>query len=178
MSAISNFFADRNVQYPGRVTLTIPGDEEGTTYDVTRSEGTITTAGTPFKADTFNRIADEIMDVGQENADLVAKMLTSTLTANSTYFSDGTIKYGQIGNMVIVYVFGTTSASLPANNTRVISTGNMTSGLRPSAITRGSIRSTDAGLLQVTSGGTVGVVTGADAILSGTQIAGEVCFYL
>lgn len=53
---MSNYFEDRVVQYPGRVTLT--PTEASDTYDVARAEGTVTTAGTPFNAETFNEAVD------------------------------------------------------------------------------------------------------------------------
>lgn len=57
---MANYFTDRVVEYPGRVTLTPTGDAN--TYDMARAEGSVTEAGTPFNAATFNGIAQDIID--------------------------------------------------------------------------------------------------------------------
>lgn len=54
---MANFFTDRVVEHPGRVTLTPTGGSNE--YDIDRSEGTVTTAGTPFNAQTFNGMLDQ-----------------------------------------------------------------------------------------------------------------------
>ena len=54
---MANFFTDRVVEHPGRVTLTATGGSNE--YDIDRSEGTVTTAGTPFNASTFNGMLDQ-----------------------------------------------------------------------------------------------------------------------
>jgi len=54
---MANFFTDRVVEHPGRVTLTATGGSDE--YDVDRAEGTVTTAGTPFNAQTFNGMLDQ-----------------------------------------------------------------------------------------------------------------------
>lgn len=46
-------FVDRVVQYPGRVKLT-PVSGQTNVYDMTRNEGTVTTAGTPLNAANLN----------------------------------------------------------------------------------------------------------------------------
>lgn len=56
---MANYFVDRVVQHPGRVTMT-PVAGQTDTYDLARAEGTVTEVGTPFNADTFNGIADEL----------------------------------------------------------------------------------------------------------------------
>ena len=53
---MANYFTDRVVQHPGRITLTATGGSDE--YDVDRAEGTVTTAGTPFNASTFNGMLD------------------------------------------------------------------------------------------------------------------------
>lgn len=53
---MANFFTDRIVEHPGRITLTPTGGSDE--YDVDRSEGTVTTTGTPFNAQTFNGMLD------------------------------------------------------------------------------------------------------------------------
>ena len=49
------YFTDRVVQHPGRMKLT-PVSGQTNVYDVERQEGTVTEAGTPFNAETFNGI--------------------------------------------------------------------------------------------------------------------------
>lgn len=55
---MANYFKDRVVQYPGRVTMT-PVSGETNKYDMSRSEGTVTTDGTPFNAAAFNSMLDK-----------------------------------------------------------------------------------------------------------------------
>lgn len=54
------YFTDRIVEHPGRVQMT-PVSGQTDVYDVDRDEGTITEAGTPFNAATFNQIANDII---------------------------------------------------------------------------------------------------------------------
>lgn len=60
---MANYFKDRVVQFPGRVTMT-PVSGQPNTYDMARAEGTVTEEGTPFNADTFNDIANTIHAFG------------------------------------------------------------------------------------------------------------------
>lgn len=53
---MSNYFTDRVVQHPGRITLTPTGGSDE--YDVDRAEGTVTTPGTPFNAESMNGAID------------------------------------------------------------------------------------------------------------------------
>lgn len=53
---MANYFTDRIVQYPGRVMMTPTGASD--TYDLARAEGTVTTPGSPFNAETFNGAID------------------------------------------------------------------------------------------------------------------------
>lgn len=55
----NTYFTDRVVQYPGRVTMTPTGNTNE--YDLARAEGDVTKPGTPFNADTFNGIANQIL---------------------------------------------------------------------------------------------------------------------
>lgn len=55
---MANYFTDRVVQYPGRVTMA-PVQGETNQYDMSRSEGAVTTEGTPFNADAFNTMLDK-----------------------------------------------------------------------------------------------------------------------
>ena len=53
---MSNYFTDRVVQHPGRITLTPTGGSDE--YDVDRAEGTVNTPGTPFNAESMNGAID------------------------------------------------------------------------------------------------------------------------
>lgn len=53
---MSNYFTDRVVQHPGRITLTPTGGSDE--YDVDRAEGTVITPGTPFNAENMNGVID------------------------------------------------------------------------------------------------------------------------
>lgn len=59
-------FTDRVVQYPGRVVMN-PVSGEANTYDMSRAEGTVTAEGTPFNAETFNGMADDIIQAADDN---------------------------------------------------------------------------------------------------------------
>lgn len=59
---MANYFTDRVVQYPGRVTMTPTGNTNE--YDLARSEGNVTAEGTPFNAAKFNEIANTIHAYG------------------------------------------------------------------------------------------------------------------
>ena len=63
---MANYFTDRVVQYPGRVVMT-PVQGEANTYDMSRAEGNVTAEGTRFNADTFNDIADDIIQDADDN---------------------------------------------------------------------------------------------------------------
>lgn len=53
---MANYFSDRVVQYPGRVTMTPTGSSD--TYDMARAEGEVTNQGSPFNAEIFNGAID------------------------------------------------------------------------------------------------------------------------
>lgn len=53
---MANYFKDRVVEYPGRVTLTPTGGTNE--YDVDRAEGTVSEAGSPINAATLNTAID------------------------------------------------------------------------------------------------------------------------
>lgn len=53
---MSNYFKDRVVEHPGRVTLTPTGGTNE--YDVDRAEGTVSEAGSPINAATLNTAID------------------------------------------------------------------------------------------------------------------------
>lgn len=55
---MANYFTDRVVEHPGRVTMA-PVQGEANTYDMSRAEGTVTTDGTPFNAEAFNAMLDK-----------------------------------------------------------------------------------------------------------------------
>lgn len=177
ISNVSKFYTDRIVQYPGRITLTDTTYGNQNTYDVDRAEGTITRDGTPFNADSFNRIADEILDIEQYNADLIADELTQTLTANTSYFT-GSIKYDKIGSLVIVYVSVSTTAAISAGTSRGLSSSAIASAYRPATQANGIIRNMTDPLLQVSTSGQVSVYPASEAIPTGTAIKGEVCYFV
>lgn len=53
---MANYFKDRVVEHPGRVTLTPTGGTNE--YDVNRAEGTVSEAGSPINAATLNTAID------------------------------------------------------------------------------------------------------------------------
>lgn len=94
----NTYFTDRVVQYPGRVTMTPTGNENE--YDLARAEGNVTKPGTPFNADTFNGIANQILAdatdaaVAEAVPEAVAQAKTETLAALGDYV----IEEGTRGN--------------------------------------------------------------------------------
>lgn len=58
---MADYFTDRVVEHPGRVQL-ISVSGETDIYDMIRAEGTVAEAGTPFNAETFNAVAQDILD--------------------------------------------------------------------------------------------------------------------
>lgn len=116
-----------------------------------------------------------LMDIGQVNADLVAEELTNTLTLNSSYFS-GTAKYDKIGDLVIVYINVTTSAS-QSSDIRIENSA-IPSGNRPSLTVKKVCRSYPSASLRVTTDGYVYLDYNGTTISSGTVIKGEVCYFV
>ena len=58
---MADYFTDRVVEHPGRVQLvSVSGETD--VYDMIRAEGTVAEEGTPFNAETFNAIAQDILD--------------------------------------------------------------------------------------------------------------------
>ena len=105
MAFVKKEWVDRVVEYPGRRILTPTG--QANTYDVIRSEGTITTQGDPFNADTMNDLEQRVFD-GIESV-VVEDIDCSTVTfstpaktfkiedgveTNSIKFSDGVVLEG------------------------------------------------------------------------------------
>lgn len=106
---MTEYFKDRIVQNPGRVVLTpVPG--ETNTYDMERAEGTVTEAGTPFNAATFNGIANAVHGY--------ATCATAAGTAAKVATCSGFVLYA--GASVTVrfnYANTSTSATLNVNGT-------------------------------------------------------------
>lgn len=177
MATISRYFTDRIVEYPGRLRLIDVNYGSAEVVDVERAEGAVTNPGTPFSADSFNRIADEILDIEQYNADLIAGELTQTLTANTTYFN-GTIKYDKIGSLVIVSIDGEATTHIAPGGVRTIASNTLASGFRPSETTSGIVRGVTNALFQASTGGSVGIIPFFDPIESETAIKGEVCYFV
>lgn len=118
---------------------------------------------------------ENVLDIGQENADLIADDLTNTLTLDSSYFS-GTAKYDKIGDMVIVYVNVTTTASQSID--RRIESSAIPSGNRPSLSIKEVCRSYPSASLRVTTDGYIYLDYNGTTIPSGTVIKGEVCYFV
>ena len=128
-----------------------------------------------FNSDRSKVEIEDALDIGQENADLIAADLTNTLTLDSSYFS-GTAKYDKIGSMVIVYVNVTTLANQSSN--RRIESGAIPSDSRPSTNTSEVVRSYPSANLRVTTDGYVYLDYNETTIPSGTPIKGEVCYFV
>lgn len=82
---MANYFTDRVVQYPGRVTMTPTGNTNE--YDLARSEGNVTSEGTPFNAAKFNEIANTIHAYGTCTS--AAGTATKTVTCPGFVLNSG-----------------------------------------------------------------------------------------
>ena len=185
MGSQTNLFTDRHVTSPGRIQLI---DEEfGTSkyYDMYRAEGTVLTEGTPFNADTFNRLFDELANAGQPFADYIAQEHLSNALAVNTEMFTGSIKYGLIGSMVVVYVNVTSTATLFENKT--ISSEALPAAYRPSTSVLGDWRSISSmerytvPMLQVNLNGNVQFIVNdstTGTVPSGRTLKGEVAYFI
>lgn len=90
----NTYFTDRVVQYPGRVTMTPTGNTNE--YDLARAEGNVTTPGTPFNADTFNSIANQIIEDATDAA--VAEAVPEAVAQALAALGDYVIEEGASGN--------------------------------------------------------------------------------
>lgn len=120
--------------------------------------------------------AENVLDIGQENADLIGADLTNTLSVSSLYFDGGTIKYDKIGDMVIVYVNGTTSANI-SGSSRI---GELLPAeYRPNVDKMEKVRTlSTADLLVGTEGQIYLSPKSLTTIPSGTEIKGEVAYFV
>ncbi len=73
---------NRVSQYPTRRVLTEVSGSEGT-YDVTRAEGTVTTQGDSFSADTTNDMETRIDDAFTEVNESLGTQVTFTLSGTT-----------------------------------------------------------------------------------------------
>ena len=119
---MANYFTDRAVQYPGRVMLT-PVDGQADVYDMTREEGTVAEIGTPFNADTFNGIAQDIID---QIPDKSLLYYGSCETAQSTQTKTVACQGFELttGATVVVY-FANGNTYTGTTNLNVNGTGNV-----------------------------------------------------
>lgn len=184
---ISQWFKDRVVQYPGRVRMINPSTLEESTVDLARAEGTITTEGTPFSADRFNRIADEMLDIGYRNSKLLANMLANSQAVNSTYFNTDInfgIKYDIVDSLFVVAV-DVAIISTFSGYSRVVSSGSLPSSMRPSSTKYGYLRDADGDAaldyskpyIQVNTSGSVSLYTNGATIPADTTISGEITWW-
>ena len=184
MASQTNLFTDRQVAAPGRIKLIDEEFETAKIYTMYREEGSVLVEGTPFNAETFNRLFDELADAGQAFADFVAaNYLNNSLSVNSDYFS-GSIKYGKLGSLVVVYVNVTTSAVLYENKN--ISTDTLPSDYRPGTSKQGDWRSISNSsnfripMLQTNSNGSIQFIVNntSGTISEGRTMKGEVAYYI
>lgn len=111
---MANYFTDRVVQYPGRVTMTPTGNENE--YDFARSEGNVTSEGTPFSAAKFNEIANTIHAYGTCTS--AAGTATKTVTCPGFVLNSGatiTVLFSNANS-----VSGTTSLNVNGTGAREI----------------------------------------------------------
>lgn len=90
-------WVDRSSAHPSRRKLT-PVDGETNVYDVTRNEGSITTPGDAFNAETMNDLETRIQEGFEDLETDIKSAIVGTLTAGSTTItlSDSSIKTNSI----------------------------------------------------------------------------------
>ena len=164
-------FHDRQVQYPGRVKITDPSTDEYIIRDIERAEGDIEDEGTTLDQDGIEEALESYFDVGQENADLIAAELINTgISIRSTV--TGSVKYGKIGDLIIVYVKLVVSSALTSGAT--IASG-VPAAYRPAADKLQGIRRNDREKLKLDSGGTITV---DNDFTVGSQLFCEFAWYV
>ena len=122
----NTYFTARLVQDPGRVTMTPTGNTNE--YDLARAEGNVTEPGTPFNADTFNRIANQIIEDAVNEAIASIIPVYGEITANSNW-TQGRIQYTRTGGMVVVQVVNLRRAT--ATGGTAVLVGTLPEGFRP-----------------------------------------------
>lgn len=90
--ATLNQFVDRVVEHPGRYTLTDTGGSVLGTYDLSRTEGTVTEAGTPLNAANMNLVVDEVNDIN-DRLDTLLHVETYSEVTSSTPITPGDNTY-------------------------------------------------------------------------------------
>lgn len=164
-------FYDRLTQFPGRVKLTdtTTGDEQ--IVDVERAEGDITDEGTTLDSDGFDTALESYFDIGQYNADLIASDLSSSGVSIPSGVS-GSVKYGKIGSLVVVYVKLTVTTAI--DGYKAIA-GGIPSAYRPTADKLESLRISDREKARL---GTDGIISVDGNYPIGTQLFCEFCWYV
>lgn len=120
--------------------------------------------------------AENVLDIGQENADLIGADLTNTLSTANTDFRGGTIKYDKIGDMVIVYVNGTTVADITGLTTI---SSRLPEEYRPQTSKLEKVRTLSTADLLIIHEGTVLLSPKSlTTIPSGTEIKGEIAYFV
>lgn len=116
------------------------------------------------------------VDIGQETADLIASnWLDGTLAACTSYFT-GDIKYGKVGDLVIVYLYGSIPTTRSTNF--YISTSTLPSGYRPSAAVKETnvIRTYKPLPIRVTTSGYIYLDAADRQVAASQSIRGEIAF--
>lgn len=162
-------FWDRISEFPGRVKLTDPVTGDFVFRDTERAEGDVQDEGTTLDRNGFNEALASYFDVGQMNADLVAEELSDTGVTITSGLS-GSVKYGQIGDLKIVYCKLTVDTAISGF---MAIAGGIPSAYRPTADKLESIRTTDRTKVRL---GTDGRLSVDGNYPIGTQLFCEFCY--
>lgn len=119
--------------------------------------------------------AENVLDIGQENADLIGADLANSLAANPEFFI-GNLKYDKIGDMVIVYVSGTTYR--PISEIVSINAEALPSAYRPSPNQQEECRSIQSANLIVGTDGAIELDPNGETIAKRAHIQGEVAYFV
>lgn len=143
-------FWDRQVEFAGRVRAKNVDTEEITIFDVSRAEGTVYDEGTILDSDGFDEGLQSYFDVSQEMADALADELDDTGVSLSNV--SGSVKYGEIDGMKIVYVKLVATAALAE---QAIIARYIPSAYRPSGAIMQGVRSSDRQKIKLTTSGEI-----------------------
>lgn len=114
------------------------------------------------------------LDVGQENADLMAAVLTQNVTLASGW--TGTVKYDKVGDLVIVYLNIQASEAVTSN--KRIDAAAIETSYRPSKEEKEYVRNLAKVQVSVNSTGQITLLLNGENVPLNTVIRTEVAYYI
>ena len=163
-------FWDRISEFPGRVKLTDPTTGDFVIRDTERSEGEVQDEGTTLDRIGIDEALYSYFDVGQECSDLIAEDLSDTGVTITSGLS-GSVKYGKVGSLVIVYVKLVVDTAISGN---MAIAGGIPSDYRPPMDKLEPTRASDRVKVRL---GTDGRLTVDGNFPIGTQFCCDICWH-